>query len=78
MADKDLVMQAIEPHTMTLPAMDRPSVVLAWFMDNITVEMNGVGEGLCLTCNLCSDPIMDIDDGDTLRVMFNTALAHGC
>ncbi len=85
MADKRVVMRALEPAEMSVPAMDRPSLVLAWFMDNIVVEsevLADAGAGLVvemyLTCKVCTERICEIEDGDTLRVLFNTALAHGC
>lgn len=79
MANKARVNEAIEPASMTLPAMDRPSVAFAWFLDSILVE-DGYGdrENLLLSCQVCSESICAIDGGDTLRVLLNTALAHTC
>lgn len=70
------VMIAIEPATMSVPTMDRPSIAFAWFLDNIEVYNDGdVVEWLC---TLCNKNIMDVTDGQSLRVVLNTALAHGC
>ena len=71
-----------DTEAMTLPTMDRPSVVFAWFMDSIGIEedvdyTDGTSETY-LICNACTERIMSLDDGDTLRVMFNSALAHRC
>lgn len=79
---KATMMEALEPANMSVPAMDRPSVVLAWFMDNIIIEAPPLGDlndtTMYLTCKMCSERICEVEDGDTLRVLFNTALAHGC
>lgn len=83
MASKSLkqqVHEALEPTTMAVPVMDRPSVALAWFMDNIGFDVL-VGANRTEThmvCSLCMTAICEVSDGDSLRVMFNTALAHGC
>lgn len=73
---------AIEPTRLSLPAMDRPSVAFAWFLDSISVEAyvndDVQGNAVYLTCDLCSTWICTIEDGDTLRVLLNTALAHTC
>lgn len=78
MADKRVVMQALEPAEMSVPAMDRPSVILAWFMDSIRFSQDEYAEYCTLECTVCGDSICEVEDGDTLRVLFNTALAHGC
>lgn len=69
-----------DTETMTLPTMDRPSVVFAWFMDGIEVEDRNPGGEFdpVFTCAACGEHIMDIDAGDTLRVIFNSVLAHRC
>lgn len=70
-----------DTETMTLPTMDRPSVVFAWFMDGIAIEDEYVdteAHYVYLICTACADRIMEVNDGDTLRVIFNTALAHRC
>lgn len=69
----------IEPGQMAVPAMDRPSIAFAWFLDSVLVE-DGYGdrENLLLTCQVCGENICAIDGGDTLRVLLNTALAHSC
>jgi hypothetical protein len=59
--------------------MDRPSVAFARFLDSAQViEEVGTARVLLLTCSLCSESICDIEEGDTLRVLLNTALAHDC
>lgn len=72
----------IEPHRMTLPTMDRPSVTFAWMLDSVVIEDMAAGDGgppeLYLTCKECGDSICPVETGDTLRVLFNTALAHTC
>ena len=68
----------IEPHQMSLPAMDRPSVAFAWFLDSMIIAWDDEGERLLLVCNLCQDGLCTVDDSDTLRVLLNTALAHTC
>lgn len=80
MADKARVNEAIEPASMTLPAMDRPSVAFAWFLDSMAV-IEDTDESTTLPtleCSLCGDAVCAIEDGDTLRVLLNTALAHTC
>lgn len=69
---------SIEPPQMSLPAMDRPSVAFAWFLDSISVDHDDERNGLVLTCTLCGDGLCMIDAGDTMRVLLNTALAHTC
>lgn len=76
MVDKRAVMTALEPAQMSVPAMDRPSLALAWFMDSIRFEFDGTQ--VYLMCDMCHTAICEVEDLDTLRVMFNTALAHGC
>lgn len=74
---KATMMEALEP--VNVPAMDRPSVILAWFMDNIRFDVDPDPEGVVtMECTVCGDSICEVEDGDTLRVLFNTALAHGC
>lgn len=70
----------IEPSRMTVPAMDRPSIALGWFLDRMVIEnrnTSGDWEPV-LVCTICQGEVCDVDDGDTLRVLFNTALAHTC
>lgn len=76
MADKNKVITAIEPHTMTVPKMDRPSIAFAWFLETMVIDSDGVM--LWLTCSLCGERFCVVEGGDTLRVLLNTALAHGC
>lgn len=67
-------------------AMDRPSIVLAHFMDSIVVDEHQVtgGDGttvyvtLVLSCRYCQTAICEVESGDSLRVLFNTALGHDC
>ncbi len=66
----------IEPSEMSVPAMDRPSVAFAWFLDSMTVSLDE--DALILFCTLCEGMVCAIEDGDTLRVLLNTALAHNC
>lgn len=68
----------IEPTRMTLPAMDRPSVQFAWFLDSMGIALDDEGESLVLACSLCMTGICSVEDGDTLRTLLNTALAHDC
>jgi hypothetical protein len=75
MAKKQIV-EALEP--VSVPAMDRPSVILAWFMDSIKFEQVEYEENITMECSVCGDSICEVESGDTLRVLFNTALAHGC
>lgn len=72
-------MIAIEPVTMQVPTMDRPSIAFAWFLDRMLVEMGDAGdESVCLMCDVCSTLVLDLTPGVTLREALNTALAHGC
>lgn len=72
-----------DTEAMTLPTMDRPSVVFAWFMDGMAVESDNESGGMAveqlyLSCVACGERVMALDEGDTLRVIFNSALAHRC
>lgn len=75
---------SINPTEHNVPKMDRPSIAFAWFLDSMSIEHvedeNGhvMNDLLYITCNLCSEPVCEVDDGDTLRVLLNTALAHDC
>lgn len=70
----------IEPGPMTVPAMDRPSIAFAWFLDAMLVDWNDetVNPHPVLTCQVCGEGVCAIEDNDTLRVLLNTALAHSC
>lgn len=62
--------------------MDRPSVAFARFLDSIMIEDVG-GKGpeipvLQMTCSECAETICAVEDGDDLRLLVNTALAHTC
>lgn len=64
-----------------VPAMDRPSIAFARFLDSmvVTAEPNDPKvEGLVLTCELCGVDVCEVEPGDTMRVLLNTALAHDC
>lgn len=67
----------IEPTALSLPAMDRVSVAFALTLDHMIVEWPEFGHPT-LTCSLCSEQVCAVEDGDTLRVLLNTALAHTC
>lgn len=58
--------------------MDRPSIVLAHFMDSIMIEDKGDDPALQMVHTECGTVICDVEDGDTLRILFNTALGHDC
>lgn len=73
---KQQVHEAMEPALMQVPTMDRPSVALAWFMDTMNFESDGIQ--MWMACGLCSERVCSVEESDTLRVLFNTALAHGC
>lgn len=78
-AEQEMI--AIEPATMTVPTMDRPSIAFAWFLDNITVEVDVENwNSAQVVCALCRGIILEVDEGSemSLRVILNTALAHGC
>lgn len=67
-----------------VPAMDRPSIMFARLLDNIVVEevddtlgLPGDTE-LVLNCRACIEQVCQVEDGDTIRVLLNTALAHVC
>lgn len=74
---------SIEPPELHVPAMDRPSVAFALFLDNMRIEddysLNGSDDHYTyITCQVCSERVVEVDDGDTMRVLFNTILAHTC
>lgn len=74
-------MIAIEPATMSVPTMDRPSIAFAWFLDNVTIEVDVENwNSAQIVCNQCREIMAEIDEGSemSLRVILNTALAHGC
>lgn len=57
--------------------MDRPSIVLANFMDSIVIDETGAGT-LIMVHTGCEEIICEVESNDTLRVLFNTALGHTC
>lgn len=65
---------------MTVPAMDRPSIAFAKFLDSIVIDepVNEVKDYASMTCALCGAVICAVEPADTLRVLLNTALAHEC
>lgn len=67
---------SIEPPELHVPAMDRPSVAFALFLDNMCVEVDEYHT--YITCQVCSTRVVEVEDGDTMRVLFNTILAHSC
>lgn len=77
---KQVGLEGIETGPMSVPKMDRISVTFALMLDSFILEDKGcVGDkALYLTCIHCHDDICTVDDGDTMRVLFNTALAHTC
>lgn len=78
----DPVNRAITPQAS--PAMDRPSIAFAWFLDSMVIgcmeDENGhrLNDDLVLLCTLCGDEVCEVEDGDSLRILLNTALAHDC
>lgn len=72
----------IEPGTLSLPTMDRPSLAFAWFLDRMVVATESRSPSdpglMTLQCEYCGDDICEIEPADTLRVLLNTALAHTC
>lgn len=65
---------AIQP--VSSPAMDRPSIALGWFLDSI--RLTELGGFYTMDCTLCGAEICELEDGLSLRVIFNTSLAHDC
>lgn len=65
---------------MSMPAMDRPSVMFAHLLDNIEVENDSsTGDFVpVLVCQSCAETICAIDNNDSMRTLLNTALAHQC
>lgn len=74
-----------EIRAVNVPAMDRPSVAFAWFLDSIVFETEAANfpdekdhPEMLMSCKLCGEDICEVSDGDKLRVLLNTALAHTC
>ena len=67
---------------MTLPKMDAPSVMFAHLLDAVYVEAGPLEDEVdppyYLTCRVCAERICEVSDGDTMRVLLNTALQHKC
>lgn len=66
---------------MSVPAMDRPSIAFARFLDSIKFETSDdmpPEVTMLMTCTLCGLVICFVEDNDTMRVLLNTALAHDC
>ena len=56
---KATMMEALEP--VNVPAMDRPSVILAWFMDNIRFDVDPDPEGVVtMECTVCGESICEV------------------
>ncbi len=72
----------IEPAELQVPTMDRPSIAFALFLDNMRVEQDyhavDSSTSTYVTCQVCGERIVEVEDGDTLRVLFNSVLAHTC
>lgn len=79
-AAKKTALDGIETGPMTVPKMDRISVTFALALDSFRVEDKGcVGDvAQYLVCIHCTEELCLIEDGDTIRVLLNTALAHTC
>lgn len=64
---------------MSNPAMDPPSIALARIMDDVVVEESEADDdALGLVCQSCREYICDVEGGDSIRTLFNTALQHVC
>lgn len=65
-----------------VPKMDRVSVTFALMLDSFRIEDSSPSKATAdihyLVCSLCEDRLCEVEDGDTMRVLFNTALAHSC
>lgn len=63
-----------------LPAMDAPSVMYAQLLDAIVLQQSDdeVKTDLEMVCSRCGEHLCDAEDGDTMRVLLNTALQHVC
>lgn len=62
-----------------VPAMDLPSISFSWFLDSMKIETDNVTlNHLIMVCETCQQPVCDVEDGDDLRTLFNTGLAHKC
>lgn len=78
-AKKTPGIEGIEPARLSMPAMDRPSLAFGWFLDRMKIGSDpGSTGGLIMWCDYCTESICDVEDGDNLRVLLNTALAHTC
>jgi len=59
--------------------MDKPSIALAHFMDSIQIKQKGGDDtDLVMVHRDCGTAICDVEHGDDLRTLFNTALGHDC
>lgn len=62
-----------------VPPMDLPSISFSWFLDAMRIEDKGdAGSDLQMVCVTCETVVCDVEDGDTLRVLMVTGLAHKC
>jgi len=73
-------LEAMEPSKMAaVPKMDRVSVTFALMLDSFVIECNETtSPDVMLTCSLCTEHVCTVEEGDSLRVLLNTALAHTC
>lgn len=67
---------------LNVPAMDRPSIYFAHLLDSIEVEEEEFTDphasSLYLACHSCSERVCLIEEGDSMRTLLNTVLAHTC
>jgi hypothetical protein len=76
---KRTAVEAMEPSKMAaVPKMDRVSVTFALMLDSFVIEVDDHEVDPYLTCNHCAERLCRVEGGDTMRVLFNTALAHSC
>lgn len=58
------------------PKVHAPEIALAKFLETMVVDAYANDDRLVFTCVTCSEDVCEIEVGDTLRVLLNTALAH--
>lgn len=67
--------------SQSLPAMDAPSVAFAHLLDSMVIEEDFTdphASSLFMTHRDCQQRVCEIEDGDDLRTLLNTALNHRC
>lgn len=66
--------------TANYPEADHIYPAFAMMLDNVEVEDKGcVGDTAhYLVCQSCSEELCLVEDGDSMRTLLNTALAHKC